>query len=249
MLDTLIKSAWNAYQALKSSSFVVKDAVPILWFGDSKSYAASQRRIVTVGLNPSNMEFQDGTHSGTGVRFPKALPLVGLPTLSPTDIATYAAAMDDYFNPNPYWRWFTQYNKILNLLNASYDGKQGAYTAIHIDAYTPIATNPTWGGLSESDRKSLHNPTLFIDLLSALEPDIILISANRTIVESLFGSAGWTTFKPATPKKRAYVKTKQCDGQLIIWGHNMMGTPFGGMTSAELQLIFDDIKVRYGIRS
>lgn len=243
MLDILIKSAWNAYQALKSSSFVVKDAVPILWFGDSHSYAASQRRIVTVGLNPSNMEFQDGTHSGTGVRFPKALPLVGLPTLSPTDIATYAAAMDDYFNPNPYWRWFTQYNKILNLLNASYNGKQGAHTAVHIDVYTPIATNPTWGGLPQGIRKSLYDPTLFTNLLSALEPDIILISANSTIVESLFGSTGWTTFKPSSPKKRAYVKTKQCDGQLIIWGYNMMGTPFGGMKEAELQQIFSRIKV------
>jgi len=243
MLDTLIKSAWNAYQALKSSSFVVKDAVPILWFGDSQSYAASQRRIVTVGLNPSNMEFQDGTHSGTGVRFPKALPLVGQPTLSPTDIATYAAAMDDYFNRNPFWRWFTQYNKILNLLNASYNGKQGAHTAVHIDVYTPIATNPTWGGLPQSIRKSLYDPTLFTNLLSALEPDIILISANSTIVESLFGSTGWTTFKPSSPKKRAYVKTKQCDGQLIIWGYNMMGTPFGGMKDAELQQIFSRIKV------
>lgn len=247
LLNKFIVSSWNAYKKVKGMTCVVKDVIPILWFGDSQLYEQGTMRIVTVGLNPSLREFEEGTEKGVTVRFPKATSLVGK-NLSPTDVKTYTEAMDDYFKCNPL-NWFDKYEKLLNYLDASYGGKYGEKkrTAIHIDIYSPVATNPTWGGLCDVARSTLSASSKpdFTDLLDALCPHVVLISANKDIVTKYFGKNGWNAEKSISSKV-AYVRHKKENGRIIIWGYNFRGTPFGGMKDCDLKKAFDNIRKIYG---
>ena len=161
-LNRLISQSWNAFVALQSMPCVISDAIPILWFGDLDAYSKSPIRIVTVGLNPSNKEFQDKDCDPISVdlRFRSAVPLLGKQTLNGSDFKLYRQAMNEYFKCNPYKRWFQWHEAALIHLNASYGGKMNPQnihydnTAIHIDIKTAIATNPTWGGLCNNCRRS-----------------------------------------------------------------------------------------------
>ena len=53
------REAWNLYERAKSQAHVVRPSIPILFFGDSEAYERSERRIITVGLNPSRLEFPE----------------------------------------------------------------------------------------------------------------------------------------------------------------------------------------------
>ena len=39
--------------------YVVKPAIPIVWFGNMEKYNKSPKKIVTVGINPSLSEFEE----------------------------------------------------------------------------------------------------------------------------------------------------------------------------------------------
>lgn len=250
-LDIYIEQSWDYYKKVKGMTCVVKDVIPILWFGDSQLYEQGTMRIVTVGLNPSLREFEEGTEKGVAVRFPKAASLVGK-NLSSTDVKTYTEAMDDYFKCNPL-DWFGSYEKLLNNLDASYGGKnvekhgEKERTAIHIDLYSSVATNPTWGGLCDVARSTLSASSKpdFTDLLDALCPHVVLISANKDIVTKYFGDNGWNAEKSISSKV-AYVRHKKENGRIIIWGYNFRGTPFGGMKDCDLKNAFDNIRKIYG---
>ena len=126
---------------------VVKPSIPILWFGNMAEYAKSKLKIVTVGLNPSLNEFinSKGQSPDVKLRFPNA-PVISSVPLSALEISAYEAALNSYFDVKPYLKWFSYNEKVLSCLDASYKaGKNNR--AIHIDLYTPIATNPTWGKL------------------------------------------------------------------------------------------------------
>src|SRR4051812_23219231 len=56
-LRYLVDEAWREYDLHRHEEFVVKPSVPILFFGDLQRYLSSPVRIVTVGLNPSRIEF------------------------------------------------------------------------------------------------------------------------------------------------------------------------------------------------
>ena len=58
-MKNLIKKVWQDYQILKNMPCVIGNVIPILWFGDLGAYEKSHKRIITVGLNPSNKEFQE----------------------------------------------------------------------------------------------------------------------------------------------------------------------------------------------
>lgn len=60
-METLIKDVWNEFVNSKNtlSTHLVNDSIPIIWFGDLNKYYESDKKIVTVSLNPSNIEFED----------------------------------------------------------------------------------------------------------------------------------------------------------------------------------------------
>jgi hypothetical protein len=56
-MDGLIEDAWRIYRRFEDNGVVVKPSLPILFFGNSDEYFASPIKIITVGLNPSRVEF------------------------------------------------------------------------------------------------------------------------------------------------------------------------------------------------
>ena len=52
----LIVSSFDKYSKEQNLS-VIKNQIPILWFGDYDKYKTSNKKIITVSLNPSNNEF------------------------------------------------------------------------------------------------------------------------------------------------------------------------------------------------
>lgn len=202
-MNTLIKKCWNDYLSLSGMNCVLKDAIPILWFGDLEAYCKSSVRIITVGLNPSNLEFQDKPCDPIDVslRFKPAKVLIGKSSLTPTDLNTYKAAMNSYFKDNPYVNWFKWHESALRQLNASYGGKmsninlgyikKGIFTntAIHVDVEAPIPTNPTWGNLCQNCQKTIRKQynNCFKTLITLLKPHVIIIASNEGIVKQSFG--------------------------------------------------------------
>ena len=142
---------------------VIKNVIPILFFGNIENYFNSNTKVVTVALNPSSAEFLDtsGFYS-IDFRF-KGAPATY--SYSPQDYLKYIHAISNYFDYNPYSSWFWHNEKVLRFFNTSYHGKfvedkaetvrPFENTAVHIDLMAPVATNPVWGKLKTFE-KDLH---------------------------------------------------------------------------------------------
>lgn len=238
-LKEIITDCWsdfNEYKSNESSSPLVDPSIPILWFGNLAEYRNSTKRIITVGLNPSNLEFtteQDRNYK-IDLRFKKAMSCNNLTT--DNEINSYYEAMNDYFKQNPYKRWFNSFEKVLNYFRSSYDKVDFINRAVHLDIYAPIATNPTWGKLSVSDRKNLSQfKVYFSRLIKELKPEIVLISVNVGIIKEVFDVAKCNAkYKSERIKgKRTFIDaydSGSMEGVVLVSGLNMSGTPFGGMS-------------------
>jgi hypothetical protein len=56
--EKLLQEALNEFEEKKKRSFVIRESLPILFFGDLPAFSKQQKKIINVGLNPSNIEFQ-----------------------------------------------------------------------------------------------------------------------------------------------------------------------------------------------
>jgi len=129
---------------------VVDQSTPVLAFGDLFS-----SRAATLGLNPSSLEFMDSQGrllDGEARRLAtlKSLKLDQLENATPALAETIAEECAEYFERNPYRKWFDQLEVMLNSLDASYYKR----TACHLDL-VQWATEPKWGGLSSEVRCQL----------------------------------------------------------------------------------------------
>lgn len=153
---------------------VVNPSIPIMYFGDYEAYEKSKLKIITVGLNPSNIEFQKDSKSNLSYfRFPKW-----------EKDNNYIEALNDYFKTEQsYDNWFDMgYENVLNGLDASYySKKQKNNVVLHTDIFSPIATNPTWTKLSNNTRIKLQNEGFEIwkKLVEILKPDLILTALSK----------------------------------------------------------------------
>jgi hypothetical protein len=169
LIDASIYSDCLRHLAEIQADFVVKDSIPIPFFGNLSGYLGSPLRVVTAALNPSDREFPPNNprfHLARGRR-------------GPVDLE---AELSAYFDFNPYCPWFRAFEPVLNGLGASYGGKMArqdfASTALHLDMCSPIATCPTWSRLSPSQRAVLTSTgrEIFERLVDELEPHIIVAS-------------------------------------------------------------------------
>ena len=145
--------------------------MPILFFGDVDAYSESPIRVVTVGLNPSLIEFPSDEPFE---RFPHAEGITA------QDQDSYLNTLSAYFRTSPYRSWFRHFEPLLNGMRASYyPGKASA--ALHTDICSPIATDPTWSRLSDADRHVLEadGGPLWHDLLRALQPQVVVLSVAK----------------------------------------------------------------------
>lgn len=175
-MHELVHDAWDLYDRAESQAHVVRPSIPILFFGDSEAYKHSGRRIVTVGLNPSRVEFPEGEPFR---RFPVAASLRGTTRLTGF-YDRYLQALNQYFNLDPYSAWFGTFEPLLAGLRCSfYRGSRDA--ALHTDLCSPLATDPTWSKLSGAQRAGLEQGgvTLWHRLITYLQPQVILMSVAR----------------------------------------------------------------------
>jgi len=115
-LSDLVKYAWHSHRACLSYNFAVEKSIPILYFGDLEAYFKSQRKIITVGLNPSRQEFpQENPY----YRFPLVETSLSSSGDNEESIRSYLAALNMYFKHKPY-EWFNCYEPILQGMNCSY---------------------------------------------------------------------------------------------------------------------------------
>jgi hypothetical protein len=234
MQAELLAAAEAAFEAQRHAKQVCGAVVtpasrPIAWFGDTCAYAASPLRILTVGLNPSQVEFPTGQPNR---RFPAAS---GVEQASDS----YVASLNDYFRIDPYCRWFNTYRSLLEGLQASFDGNFGVNTAVHTDLCSPVPTSPTWSRLPTTVQAALSigGVRLWHELIELLRPDVVLLSLARRHLSRIDFPAidkDWAAWFDIPQPAKPYVVLRRCyevGGRpvLFVWGR-AANTPFGSLS-------------------
>ena len=94
-------------------------------------------------------------------------------------------------------------------------------TAIHIDCFSALATNPVWGKLK--CKKTMHSKLtengakLYKKLIGILNPHIILFHQNEEMVKIITGKERKLTVKF---NKKLKVGKYEMGSKLYIWGAN-----------------------------
>ena len=235
-LRDLIEESWREYARHRCKEFVVTPSIPILFFGDLRCYFASPIRVVKGGLNPSRIEFPDADRFR---RFPEAR---GLDSAAKDEMFNrrYITALSNYFRIDPYMKWFNAYEHILHGLDGSYHANS-PNTAVHTDVCSPLATDPTWNGLSPVHRSELESrgALLWHRLIVYLAPDVLLISIARSRLDSLpfVPTTPWETVctiardNPYLVKARK-VRIVERKETFIIFGQ-AANTPFGTVSNKD----------------
>jgi hypothetical protein len=221
----------------------VSDSIPILYFGDLGAYQKSNRRIITVAVNPSFQEFPLGN---PWLRFPNCSYLRTSPPTTAADFARYQAGLDNYFTTERY-DWFDCLKPVLKGFDASFTS--GATNrALHTDLMTPVATHPTWSDAKVRPHwpafQSLGIP-LWGDLVEELQPHIALVSFKRDYLAQikLPGGSGWAAVAKCTKAWGADARTIEFQHQAVrlASGHLMdmvyvpqfFQQPFSGLDEKE----------------
>lgn len=227
-LQGLSENVWKIFNE-SNNPHIVSESIPILYFGNVEKYLNSPLKIVTVGLNPSKIEFPESNRT---LRFDQS-----------RDIAKYISTLNTYFKNNPYKLWFDSYESMLNGLQSSYYSTQ-ANTAIHTDICSPFATDPTWSKLDTDSKESLSSPGISIwhQLVRILEPDIILISvAQNYLSDILFPTIhDWHqvyTLERSNPYAVSMAKMKIGQRQTNFIFGSAAQTPFGTVSKQDKILI------------
>jgi hypothetical protein len=178
-LNALVRTSWQIYAKFERQPFLVKPSIPILFFGDSDRYFSSRLRVITLGLNPSRVEFPEPDRF---LRFESARGVYPR-ILEGTCYDQYLRALKGYFQtpPNhPYEPWFNSFEPLLRGLDCSYYGAV-TNTAVHTDICSPLATDPTWCNLPDEAQHRLFEcgTPLWHSLVEWLSPDLIIASLAR----------------------------------------------------------------------
>jgi len=235
-LRDLVEECWSHFADAPHGLPIAAGAYPVLLFGNLGLYSASETRVMTVGHNPSRMEFPPPPRMYS--RFPRVRLLDSFHDtgkISPGEYSEYVGALSSYFCGNPLWKWFTWNEGVLKGASASY--RRGA---LHTDLCSPLATDPAWGKremrrwrpyLSEF---GLH---CWRRLVAKLQPDIVLTALGSEYISLITERplSAWKTIY-ATAKGRRVVATwwesPPLNRTLLVKGP-FLGQPFGGLTLAE----------------
>ena len=176
---TLLENLLEEYETKKNLNFVVSKSLPILFFGDLESFSTQKKKVVTVGLNPSNIEFQSNPNEEYSFfRFPEY----------DRTIESLELTLNNYFKHNPYTKWFkTGYEPLLNGLGGSFFPDNDFDKVLHTDICSPLSTNPTWSKLNFNEQESLRRDgfELWKSLIHELKPHLIILSTRRGYLQLL----------------------------------------------------------------
>ncbi|MBO7521841.1 MAG: hypothetical protein J6T16_06345 [Opitutales bacterium] len=224
LVEKFIKPAFAQLKG-KNNGLIVENSFPILWFGNLEKYLASKLKILTLGLNPSKLEFDND-------RFNFSLK-------NKIDFEKYINSLNEYFVKNPY-EWFNSFNCLLKIFNTSYGckGDDTENIAIHIDAISPFATNVGISKLSAEGKRGISADYEIREFISLLEPDIVLASINKDALKTAFGDNAFESQalyrssknKNTPDSKLPYIRLYKSDKFFIINGR-CRNKPFGGMNA------------------
>lgn len=230
-LYNLLGQYWGDYLKHRKLSAVVTSSIPVVWFGNFDKYKVSKKKIVTVAINPSYNEFPVDTPV---IRFPAAGKLFKVNCgLNTEEMNTLIASYNDYFIKNPYKRFF-EYGFEVVLQNLPYNAKASygyhpsENTAIHIDCQTALATQQKWSALKPEIQADIRNEDLFKSLLRYLDPDIILLTSNKKVLNTFVTEKDKFISEKVN---RSYRIGCKFEGRLLIFGSFSYGTPFGGVAN------------------
>lgn len=251
-LNASVTQAWCAFDRATELPSRVTPAAPILFFGNLDAYCASPLRLLTVGLNPSLHEFP------TGEPFQRFPFLTGAST--DREPGRYLDAMSDYFRTDPYRKWFDRaLEPLLNGAGASYYAGETS-TALHTDICSPVATNPTWSRLPDTQRAGLEadGGPLWHALLEVLCPHVVAISVARDHLTRIRFTplAEWENIHVFTqtgggrPRSRRYevrARSYEVAGErsLFVFGPAAQ-TPFGPLADNQKYEVGAITRERYG---
>ncbi len=176
--NELLEDALAHYEEFKRKDEVINPSIPVLYFGDLPKYSNASLKVITVGLNPSNKEFQ----TNTGVQ-----SLFRFKSYSGSRIS-FEESLSKYFYEEPYLKWFKDsYEPLLNGMNSSYFNNEYNSRAIHTDLVSPLATDPTWSELTDEIKNELKEVgiSLWARTVSELDPHVIIVSIGKKHLESL----------------------------------------------------------------
>ncbi|KAA6301957.1 MAG: hypothetical protein EZS26_001960 [Candidatus Ordinivivax streblomastigis] len=176
----LINKTIAYFEKYSNESFVVTPSLPILYFGDLSAYQNSELKVITVGKNPSSIEFSKTKEDEnfSFFRFP----------LWNNRQYNLVEALNEYFEVDPYMKWFSCFEPILKGMQSSYRSVDGyPNIALHTDICSPLATKPTWTILKREQQKSLFEEGFEIwkELIEELQPDVMLISVPRVLLHGI----------------------------------------------------------------
>ena len=184
-LRSILQKSLEDYNNLKEESFVVNPSIPILYFGNLDAYLKSDFKVITAGLNPSDMEFKENKNDHPSfLRFPEFNH----------SIESLHLALGNYFKEKPYKKWFGEkrisksgFLPVLNGLNTCYYNSSKKNTALHTDFCSPVATSPTWSRLNKNQQYllSLKGFEIWKELVLEIKPDLILISIKKSYLNQL----------------------------------------------------------------
>ncbi|WP_406541636.1 hypothetical protein [Clostridium ljungdahlii] len=200
---------------------------------DLDAYFNSSIKIITVGSNPSDLEFASEDKrkkdSNENVlpstpsfkRFKGAENIFNKLNLSEEEVKKYSLILNNYFKNKNRYNWFSCFEPILNGFLASYNEK-GVYNkneeyriskygniAVHTDIYSPLATSPTWSDLYNSDKSILSQGTdLWVSLLEVLKPNVILMGYKPSDFKKIVNRLGLKKFNDNKEFFREYTKCK-----------------------------------------
>lgn len=211
-------------------------AQPVPAFG-----SPARSRVATVGLNPSNLEFEDDR--GT----PLAAPYNRFETLQTLRLRNWKSRVgeeahrawlscEEYFFRKPYNRWFRPLDKVLHRLGTSYYCR--ASSACHLDL-VPFATKQKWSDLNNERKTRLMRLGVESLVRTICDSEVRVLVLNGAGVVKAFQELSenalcatempnWSLRRSGTSKIRGFAyqgKIRSLNGQslsrdLLVLGYN-----------------------------
>ena len=222
-------------------SLLVPKSTPVISFGDFE-----RARVFTLGINPSNLEFEDRkgellknnlrrlqTQSSLSAEY-------GVP-YSDRQLERILEGCFNYFNKRPY-HWFNKLENILLTLGSTY---YEAGSAAHVDL-VQWATKDKWGDLSNNEREELiDDGRQFLEYQLRSENLELLLLNGRTVCEEFQKWSGvqysYSSFE--IPKgKNAQIMTGLYNGRVKVigWSANLQSSY--GISTADIDRLADKVK-------
>ncbi len=232
----LLHKELTDFNSIKNQFGIVENSMPIVWFGNAEKYLKSDLKVITVSLNPSDIEFKKDKSAvaSSSLRFPDF----------DGSSASLYTAYNNYFITNPYSTWFkASFGAVLESFSASHF-ENAINTALHTDIGCSYATSPTWTGL-KAVQKSVLEPIgakSWHSLVEILEPEVILFSASKNFEKKIvFPQVGnWTAVDVNSKSPLLRGEFKLSNGKNVVVLFQIQGRRPFLQTSKEEKLKFKE---------